>query len=176
MRITGRAVAAEIRSEETRDRRVVRAVNELAFGRPDEALLVDALRESPGSVSLIAAIDGRIVGHILFTLVRIDRTVPGQTAAGLGPLAVHPEFQRRGVGAALVRAGLDASRLQRRALAFVLGNPAFYSRFGFVPAHTKGLQFERPAPADAFMVAELYPDASRHFGGIVRYDAAFGRA
>jgi putative acetyltransferase len=175
MRTIRRAVDVEIRGEEPRDVDVVRAVNELAFGRPDEARLVDALRGSLHSVSLIAAIGDRIVGHILFTPVLVERMDPADAAAGLAPMAVHPDYQRRGIGSALVRAGLAACATAGCAVVVVLGHPEFYMRFGFVAAHTKSLQYPHPVPREAFMVTELRPGALQHVGGVVRYDAAFGR-
>ncbi len=119
-----------IRPEEPRDRDAIRDVHVRAFGQPNEADLVDALR--PGTVSLVAEIGG-VVGHILFSPI----TVGGAPAIALAPMAVLPEFQRRGIGSALVRRGLAACGDR---LVIVLGHPEFYPRFGFVPARPLGIE------------------------------------
>ena len=108
-----------IRREEARDIDAVRLVNESAFGQPDEAGIVDALRGLAEAISLVAVLDNQVVGHILFTPVSIDEADPRLSASGLAPMAVLPEFQRRGIGSALVHDGLEACRaagLSRRVL------------------------------------------------------------
>ena len=147
----------------------MRAVNELAFGGPSEADIIDAVRPFEGVVSLVAAERGRVIGHILFTTVRIDDAGSAVRAAGLGPMAVAPDGQRQGVGSRLVRAGLDACRAHGYDLVVVVGHPDYYPRFGFVPAGTKGLRCEYPVPPEAFMVLELRPGASAGVAGVVRY-------
>ena len=163
----------EIRPERPTDVDAVRLVNEQAFGRPDEARLVEALRDVPGRLSLIALADGVLVGHILFTPVRIDRHDPGLMVAGLAPMAVLPAHQRLGVGSALVREGLAACRAAGYAAVVVLGHVEYYPRFAFVPAHTKALRYEHPGPAEAFMVVELVPGALDGSSGVVRYRPEF---
>ncbi|MGM0584957.1 MAG: GNAT family N-acetyltransferase [Pseudomonadota bacterium] len=100
-----------------------------AFPEEDLLELVRALAETPGVLSLVAREDGRIVGHAMFTPGRAR----GEAVALLGPLAVTPEAQGRGLGSALVRAGfarLEAAGARR---VLVLGDPAYYRRFGFAP-------------------------------------------
>jgi putative acetyltransferase len=92
---------------------------------------------------------------------------------GLGPLAVHPVHQRRGVGADLVRAALDACRALGRSVVVVLGEPAYYARFGFRPAAPQGLHFHTHAFDGAFQVVALAPDALAGRSGWVRYHRAF---
>ncbi len=101
---------------------------------PDEDLMPvveDLLREGQGVLSLVGEVDSRLVGHVIFT----DCSVAGTSgkAALLGPLAVAPEWQRRGVGSAIVRAGFQRLRDAGVGRAFVLGDPAYYGRFGFLP-------------------------------------------
>ena len=156
----------------------VRAVNEQAFGRAAEADLVDLLRaRGKATLSLVAAEADRVVGHILFSPVTIaagDSVAPAVAALGLGPMAVLPEHQGRGVGGALVRAGLAASRDAGYGCVVVLGHPTYYPRFGFVPASRLGVAWEHPAPDEAFMLLELREGALGGRGGIVRYQPEFG--
>lgn len=162
-----------IRAEEPGDRDAIDAVHVAAFGRPDEARLVDRLRESgQHAVSLVALAGGAVVGHILFSPVRIDGLGPQQPGAGLAPLAVVSAHRRRGIGGRLVEAGLAACRGGGYCAAVVLGDPGFYGRFGFVPAREFGLSSEYDAP-EHFMAIELRPRALAGAKGMVRYAEAF---
>jgi len=162
-----------IRREQDGDADQIRIVNAQAFGGSSEAEIVDALRGSAGSLSLVAIADERIVGHILFTPVDIDGVAPHGAALGLAPLAVLPERQRSGIGSALVRAGLDACRSNGCRVVVVLGHPEYYPRFGFVPAASAGLACEFAVPAEAFMALELVPGTLADARGTVRYHARF---
>jgi putative acetyltransferase len=161
-----------IRPEEHRDAGDVRVVNERAFGRRDEAALVDALRGTPGALSLVAADGDRIVGHILFTPVQIESAMAIR-AVGLAPMAVLPEYQRRGIGSQLVRRGLEMCRANGQDAVVVVGHPTYYPRFGFVPAFTKGLECEFTVAREAFMVVELRAGALDGAHGVVRYRPEF---
>ncbi len=164
-----------IRPERPGDRAEVRRVNELAFGGPDEAALVDALRGvAEPQLSLVAEVDGRVVGHIFFSPVSVEAEGSGFTAIALGPMAVQPEFQNQGIGSRLVRRGLEECRRIGEPIVFVVGHADYYPRFGFSPAKGKGLRCEFPVPDEAFMVAELRPGALRGRGGLVRYRPEFG--
>ena len=162
-----------IRPEQPPDIDHVRVVNQRAFGRPDEAAIVDAVRDSPGAISLVAIDGDRVVGHILFTPVVIDGPDATIPAAGLAPMAVLPEYQRRGIGSQLVQAGLDACRAAGYDIVVVLGHPKYYPRFGFVVASTRGLTCEYPVPAEAFMVVELRAGTLSRAHGLVRYRPEF---
>lgn len=161
-----------VRSEARGDEAAVRAVNEQAFGGSEEARIVDTLRGSRGSLSLVATIEGRIIGHILFTPVRIEpeRTAP---VAGLGPMSVLPEMQRQGAGTALIGEGLMECRRHGYVAVVVVGHPEYYPRFGFVQGSTRGLEYEQSVPSEAFMVLELVPDALNGPAGIVHYRREF---
>ncbi|MHA1553363.1 MAG: GNAT family N-acetyltransferase [Alphaproteobacteria bacterium] len=146
-----------IREATQRDQAAVLDVERRAFGQDDEADLTAALLRDPGAappLSLLALADGKPAGHILFTRVTVQGATAPFQAVILAPLAVVPQAQGRGIGSALVRAGLE--RLERAGLAcvFVLGDPAYYARFGFVPASRGG--FEPPYP-----IAEQHADAWR---------------
>ena len=164
--------SATIRREDALDADAVRLVNERAFNQSSEAVLVDALRGVAGAISLVAALDARIVGHILFTPVQVG-VEPAVPAIGLAPMAVMPAYQRQGIGSQLVRAGLDACRSQGHGVVVVVGHPTFYPRFGFVRASTAGLEYEHPVPPEAFMVLELQPGALAQMRGVVRYRPEF---
>jgi putative acetyltransferase len=157
-----------VRFEQPEDSGGIRQTNELAFGAPLEARLVDALRGSAGSISLVATMDERVVGHILFTPVTLEPAVTLRIA-GLAPMAVRPEHQRSGIGSQLVRAGLDECGRQGYSAIVVLGHPDYYPRFGFVPAHTLGLTCEFPSPPEAFMALELVSGSLPRRSGLVRY-------
>ena len=123
-----------VRRERPEDVEAVRRVNERAFGRPDEARLVDSLR-SAGKVvlSLVAVEDGQVVGHILFSPVTIEsegHTLPG---VGLAPMSVLPEVQRHGIGSLLVKAGLSQCQNEGHAYVVVLGHPEYYPRLRLCP-------------------------------------------
>jgi putative acetyltransferase len=163
----------QVRPERPGDANAVRDINQLAFGGPLEARIVEALRGTPGSISLVATVNGRVIGHILFTPVAIDPPPPSLRAAGLAPMAVRPEFQRMGVGAALIHTGLDECRRLGYAAVVVVGHPEYYPRFGFVAAHTRGLRYVDDVPAEAFMVLELEPGTLPARGGVVRYRPEF---
>lgn len=163
-----------IRPESAGDAEAIRQVNEQAFGRPEEARLVEALREGNNVVLSLVAVDaGQVVGHILFCPVIIEAEGNLYDAVGLGPMAVLPAFQNRGVGSALVRAGLEALRNQEHAAVVVLGHPEFYPRFGFVPASRHGIRSRYDVPDAVFMVAELAPGALAGKGGTVAYPPEF---
>lgn len=158
-----------IRPEQPTDHEEVRAVVEEAFGQPHERRLIEALREDPDCVSLVASEDGRVVGHVFFTPVGIGDF----PAMALGPLAVRPDRQRRGIGTRLVRDGLDVCRRRGATAVFVLGHPQYYPRFGFVPASGYGIRCGFPVPDELFFALELGPGALRDVRGTVRYHDAF---
>ena len=163
-----------IRPERPADIPSIRAVNERAFGQPDEAALVDAIRaRGERRISLVAVDGERVAGHILFTPVTIQGPDRVCEAVGLAPLAVDPDCQRRGTGSRLVTQGLDWCRESGYRIAVVLGHPAYYPRFGFVPARLHGIRFELDVPGDAFMVAELAPGALDGCTGMARYTKEF---
>jgi putative acetyltransferase len=167
--------AVSVRLEQPADADAIRETNEQAFGAPLESRLVDALRSSPDYLSLVAAIDERIVGHILFTPVAIEPPVD-RRIAGLAPMAVRPEHQRSGIGGQLIRAGLEECLRRGYSAVVVLGHPEYYPRFGFVPAHTFGLTCEFPSPPEAFMAIELESGALTGICGLVRYLPQFAEA
>ena len=163
-----------IRAETEADQAAVHQVNERAFSRAGEADLVEALRKNAQpQVSLVAELDGQVVGHIFFSPVSIESEASSFTALGLAPMAVLPEFQNRAIGSELVRRGLEACRKIGHDVVVVLGHPEYYPRFGFVPASQKGLSCEYTVPDEVFMVIELREGALAGRKGVVRYRPEF---
>lgn len=161
------------RPEREDDEAPIRLVNELAFGRPDEARLIDRLRKADRIVaSLVAELAGTIVGHILFTSVELDG-VSVDAAAALGPMSVLPSHQRSGIGSQLVTDGLDACRDAGRSLVVVVGHATYYPRFGFLPARARGVECEFDVPDEAWMITELEKGALATARGTVRYAPEF---
>ena len=120
-----------VEAELSQDAEAVRQLNIVAFdGRTEEADLVDALRHDGDLLwSLVAKHDGKIVGHIAFSRAVID-TVDGLVGGvALAPVGVLPDYQKEGVGTALIESGIDL--LTDETVILVVGNPAYYSRFGF---------------------------------------------
>jgi len=153
------------------DSDVMLSVERAAFARDDEADLVGALLQDPTaqpSLSLLAFDAGKPVGHVLFTKVALAGTSGDVSAAILAPLAVLPEYQRKGVGRALIERGagmLAASGVQ---LLFVLGDPAYYTRCGFEPAAQHGLRAPYPiVPEEAWMVRPLAPGILGSVAGVI---------
>ena len=125
-----------IRPEIAEDAAAIRAVTAAAFkdapySNGTEADLVDALRDAGAlALSLVAEKQGRVVGHVAFSPV----TINGEAGHwfGLGPVSVEPAEQRRGIGQALIRGGLERLRAEGAEGCVLLGDPAYYRRFGFV--------------------------------------------
>jgi putative acetyltransferase len=162
-----------IRDENPADRDRVRAVNQLAFDGDVEADLVRVLYAA-GEVlfGLVAEADGRLVGHILFSRLPIamatGEVIP---AAALAPLAVLPDWQRQGIGSALVRQGLARCQERDVPAVVVLGDPAYYTRFGFYVETARGLQ--TPWSGPHLMAIELTPGCLGDGQGVAHYPAAF---
>jgi putative acetyltransferase len=163
-----------IRPESTKDHTAVWQVNSSAFETDAEANLADALRSGGyAMVSLVAELDEEIVGHILFSKLSIITTAGEIEAVSLAPMAVTPDHQRLGVGSQLVRAGLEACRLQGHKFIVVLGHPNFYPRFGFTAEQARPLQ--NPfGGGDAWMALELEPSSLNSVAGHVEYPSPFG--
>lgn len=161
----------QVRPEGQADLGAIRTVNREAFGSADEADLVDALRgNGDAAVSLVAETDAGVVGHILFSHLPIRTRGRDIAAVALAPMSVLPRWQRRGIGSALVRTGLDRCREAGLEAVVVLGHAAYYPRFGFSARLAEPLQ--APYAGPAFMALELVRGALTA-GGVVRYPSAF---
>lgn len=165
-----------IRPETEQDYRSVFMVHSAAFGRENEARLVDELRSSAdhlAELSLVATFDERVVGHILFPPIRIETGRCSIPALALAPVAVLSEYQNQGIGSQLIERGLETCRQLGHKVVVVVGHPDYYPRFGFTPARACGLQSPFPVPDEAFLVWRSSPDDPLP-AGTVCYPAAFG--
>ena len=140
------------------DYAAIRAITDAAFEGPDESRIIDGVRaEGAALVELVAENDaGEVIGHILFSRMTVT---PPRLMAGLAPVSVRPDAQRRGIGDALCRAGIEAVRALGAEAVIVLGHPDYYPRFGF--SHAAAARVESPyaSHGEAFMALELVPGA-----------------
>jgi putative acetyltransferase len=165
-----------IRPEQERDYENVRGLLVLAFGRENEAKLVAALRNEESydpEISLIAVVDRQLAGHILFSPLTIESDGGVVPALALAPLAVRPDFQKQGVGSALVHQGLEAARGRGHRIVIVVGDPAYYSRFGFTLVEPLGLTLSLDIPLEVVGALELVPGALAGVKGVVVYPEVF---
>ncbi|MGB0101080.1 MAG: N-acetyltransferase [Nocardioides sp.] len=161
------------RPESQDDEDAVRALTVAAFGRADEADLVDALRADEawiGGLSMVTTTaDGQVVGHALLTRCWVDE----EPALSLAPCSVLPAFQRTGAGSAAIRAALDAACSVEGPFVVVLGHPDYYPRFGFNRASLSGIRLSVDVPDEALMAMSLDPERALP-RGTVHYPAPFG--
>jgi putative acetyltransferase len=160
-----------IRDERPGDHASISEVTVAAFATMEisshtEQFIVEALRDAGAlTVSLVAELDGRLVGHIAFSPVAVSDGT--EDWYGLGPVSVHPEVQRRGIGKALVEEGLNRLRALDAGGCCLVGHPQYYRKFGFV--NTEALVYEG-VPAEFFFVLPLDADVPR---GRVEFHEAF---
>jgi putative acetyltransferase len=154
-----------LREELPGDEQTVRDIHRRAFGDHGIAVadLVDTLRgtiTTDSGLSLVAEHAGQIVGHIMFTRCLLDAPRRLVDVQVLSPLAVAPEYQKQGIGSALIREGLEIMARQQVPLVFLEGDPGYYSRFGFLPGGEQG--FRKPSLR--------IPDAAFQFIGLPRHE------
>ena len=161
-----------IRPAIPRDYPAIRQVIRHAFGRDDEANLVEQLRADGDALAeFVVATDIAIQGHILYSPLAIERDGETLRAAALAPLAVLPAFQSQGFGRELIRAGNTRCAELGCVAVIVLGHGAYYPRFGFSPTLAEPLQ--APFSGPHFMALEFEAGVLAK-GGAVRYAKAFG--
>ncbi|WP_295623370.1 GNAT family N-acetyltransferase [uncultured Nitrosomonas sp.] len=166
-----------IRKETRDDYRAIQTLNEVAFGKPDEAELVSKLRLNPNYIpglSLVAEEDGEVIGHILFTPLDIFDDVSSHQSLALAPMAVLPKHQKKGVGSTLIEAGFQKAKDLGFTSVIVLGHPEYYPKFGFLPAERFGIHPPVEEWQGAFFAKELANDALKNISGTVRYLPEFG--
>lgn len=165
-----------IRSEKVSDIDAIHLLVARAFGREDEAKRVDKLRDQGGLMfSLVAeeSRDQRLLGHLAFSMVNINGDKQNWTALGLAPVSVLPEFQKQGIGSALINFWFEHYSDPYFNAVVLLGSPDYYPRFGFKKAADFGLAWEFECPEDAFQVRELKQGFLGKAKGIVCYHPAF---
>jgi len=162
--------AITIRQETEADANAITEVTVAAFKTLEisdhtEQFIIEALREARAlTISLVAEIDGRMVGHIAFSPVTLADGTPNWY--GLGPVSVLPEYQRRGIGKALIADGLSRLKAMGARGCCVVGHPGYYGRFGF--EHTEGLS-HAGVPPEAFFALSF--DGRFPQGQVIFHDA-----
>jgi putative acetyltransferase len=155
-----------IRPETHGDQESVRAMHVMSFPSIGEADLVDRLRvDGDAVISLVAIERDNVVGHAMFS-----RMLAPFRALGLGPVAVLPKYRKRGCAADLIKAGLTLAKVQGWAGVFVLGDPNYYSRFGFAAAAAEGFKTRYAGPHFMFLRLANEPASC---SGRVDYAPAF---
>ena len=171
-----------VRRERVGDEPAVREVHAEAFrgdgeapGEPVEARLADELRSTGAAIpqlALVAVIDRVVVGHVVCSRGRVRGDDVDRPALGLGPIGVLPDHQNRGIGQSMMHAVLGAADALDEPLVALLGEPAYYSRFGFQPSHIHGIAPPDDAWGDYFQVRTLTAH-DPHVRGTFRYAAPF---
>lgn len=168
--------AVTIRPERSEDFPIIHELVREAFAGAehadgDEHFLVDRLRASAEYIpelSLVAEHHGRIVGHIMFTRLKVGDAV----ALAVAPLSVLPAYQGKGIGGALMLRGHELARSLGWEFAILLGHPGYYPRFGYKPAKLFGIVAPFDVPDDSFMAVNLQ-GGPEHLPGLVAYSPAF---
>lgn len=164
-----------IRTEAPADILTIDKLVRSTFETEAEAKLVMSLRENSNfTLSLVACSDeGEVIGHCLFSPV----TLNGDDLAwqGLAPLCVKSEYQKQGIAQALVNEGLETLAELGYPVCVVLGNPDYYQRFGFTPAHLNDITCQWDVPKEAFMIKACEPSFLENKHGLITYCSEFER-
>jgi putative acetyltransferase len=161
----------EIREERPDDVAALRDLNRRAFGQDQESNIVDALRANGGALlSLVATVNDRVVGHIMYSPLSIGGNVKG---AALGPMGVLPEYQRQGIGGKLIQAGNRKLKDAGCPFIIVVGHADYYARFGFRPAREHGIKCQWDVPDDVFMLLILDQAEMEGVSGLAKYRDEF---
>ena len=166
-----------IRQENIADYKNIYELNLLAFEEKEEAILVDLLRKNNEFIpqlSLVALLNNEIIGHILFTKIKIiDDNGNENESLALAPMAVLPKYQKKGIGGKLINKGFDiATKLNFKSV-IVLGHEHYYPKFGFEPTIKWNIKPPFEAPTNAFMGIELVKNSLENISGIVQYPKEF---
>lgn len=165
-----------LRKETKTDYAGIRRINDLAFGRKAESKLIDLLRKKEDFVpdlSILAEVNKQLVGHILFTPVKIESGSESFTTLCLAPMSVLPDYQQKSIGKLLVIQGLQTAKDLGYTSVVVLGHPSFYPKFGFQPASKWEINSPFPAPDEAFMAIELVTTSLENVKGKVEFPPEF---
>jgi putative acetyltransferase len=165
----------KVRAETADDFRAIDVVNLSAFQGEAEAQLIGELRKSEAFIpdlSLVAELNGRIVGHVVLTKVQFTSARGETEILALGPMSVVPSQSHRGIGSELIEAAVARARPLCYTAIVVAGHPDYYLRFGFRPAKDWGVSCNLAIPEDALTAMELV-DGALQDGGTVRYPDLF---
>jgi putative acetyltransferase len=166
-----------IRREQPQDIPEIRQVHIRAFGQKQEASVVDKLRKKCNSIlSLVALTGGKVVGHILLSPAVIEGKHGRLVGTGLAPLAVLPEYQRKGIGTQLMQTAIARIKEGGCPYIIVIGHPEYYARFGFEQAGRFGISCEWNVPDEAFMILVLDRKAMNDITGVARYRQEWAEA
>ena len=166
-----------IRQERLTDHDIIYEVIKTSFLKAEHADgkeqdLAAMLRESEAylpELSLVAEVDGTVVGHVLFTEAKVGE----QKVLALAPLSVLPEYQRKGIGTALVKEGHRIGKELGYSYSVVLGSEKYYPRIGYLPAKNYGISAPFDVPSENFMACKLSENAPA-VSGVVQYAKEFG--
>jgi len=164
-----------IRQEKPEDIDDIHALNELAFGQPQEANIIDKLRiNCDNLLSLVAIENEKVVEHVLFSPVEIEGQHEIIRGMGLAPMAVLPEMQHKGIGTQLVKSEIENLRKMQCPFIIILGHPEYYPRFGFERASLYGIKCQwEGIPDDAFMILWLDKSKMNRVSGLAKYRDEF---
>jgi predicted N-acetyltransferase YhbS len=168
-----------IRKEEEKDYTEVESLLNKAFGQKNEGILVNRLRKNPDFIpelSLIAGYKGAIVGYILFFPILIVSGHGNHRSLALAPMAILPDFQKKGIGKKLIHAGLVRAEESGFSSIIVVGHPDYYPRFGFKPASRYNIKPPFNIPDNVFLARELTVEGLRNVSGTVHYPEEFNKA
>ncbi|MCI9616465.1 MAG: N-acetyltransferase [Eubacterium sp.] len=166
-----------IRKEELKDYERIYSVVKAAFDSAEhsdgnEHDLVNALRKGEAFIpelSLVAEMDGKIVGHIMFTRAKVGDDI----VLALAPLSVLPEYQRKGIGMSIIKEGHGIAQKLGYEYSVVLGSEKYYPRAGYVPADSLGIKPPFDVPSENFMAYKIKKDAF-NICGVIKYAKEFG--
>jgi putative acetyltransferase len=168
-----------IRHETTNDYPGIKQVNDLAFGQPNESLLIQKLRMNPDFIdklSLVAEINERIIGHILFFPIKVLGASKDYGSLALAPMSVMPDFQNKGIGGQLIMKGLEVAKDLGFKSVIVVGHKDYYPKFGFAPAGKWSIKAPFDLPDEVFMAMELEKEGLKDVSGVVEYPKEFEEA
>ncbi|MFC2094365.1 GNAT family N-acetyltransferase [Bacteroidota bacterium] len=168
----------KIREERIEDFEAVREINNNAFGQPEEGRIVDKIREACEEIISLVAVEGeKVLGHIFFSPAVINYNGKKIKGMGLAPMAVHPDYQNKGIGTLLVNEGIKKVKETGCLFIIVLGHDKYYPRFGFETASIYGIKPQwKGVPDEAFMIMILDKEKMTGVSGVATYRKEFDEA
>jgi predicted N-acetyltransferase YhbS len=165
-----------LRKEQKKDFDSIAMINDMAFGRKAESKLIDALRNTAEFIpdlSIVAEVNEKVIGHILFYPISIVDGKKKYTSLALAPMSVLPAFRKKSIGKLLVLYGIQTAKDLGHKSVIVLGHPSYYPKFGFERASKWKIKSAFPAPDEAFLAIELKKGCLDKISGTVVYPEAF---